>query len=73
MDPLPVVLLRLLQEDPSILAVAPNTLITSTRKLQSTSASSNDYSWPGQCAGADCKTKNDCSDDLVCDNGKYGT
>ncbi|KAL7266235.1 hypothetical protein RUND412_011229, partial [Rhizina undulata] len=53
-------------------AAAPNTLITSTRKSQATSAPGNDCSWPGHCAGAGCKTENDCSDDLVCNNGKCG-
>ncbi|KAJ5248759.1 hypothetical protein N7468_000210 [Penicillium chermesinum] len=27
-------------------------------------------SWAGHCAGATCTTENDCSDDLVCVNGK---
>ncbi|RSL92765.1 hypothetical protein BHE90_005132 [Fusarium euwallaceae] len=27
-------------------------------------------SWPGHCQGAACKTGDDCSDDLICTNGK---
>ncbi|TPX11611.1 uncharacterized protein E0L32_007590 [Thyridium curvatum] len=30
----------------------------------------NDCSWPGHCEGASCNDENDCSDDLVCKNGK---
>ncbi|CAF3363692.1 unnamed protein product [Rotaria sp. Silwood2] len=29
-------------------------------------------SWPGHCAGASCRTENDCDGSLVCVNGKCG-
>lgn len=47
------------------------TLATSTKKSTPapTSAPST-CSWPGHCAGATCKTYNDCSDDLTCISGK---
>ncbi|KAF3904456.1 hypothetical protein ABW20_dc0103329 [Dactylellina cionopaga] len=49
------------------------TKITSTKTITkpcNTPPPQATCSWSGHCAGASCKTENDCSDSLVCKNGK---
>ncbi|KAF3388302.1 Endo-chitosanase C [Penicillium rolfsii] len=51
----------------------PGTTLTtkvSSTKTTTSSGSTNTCSWAGHCAGASCSSDNDCSDVLVCKNGK---
>ena len=40
------------------------------KRITNGSGGGEECSWPGHCLGADCTTFDDCSDDLICTNGK---
>ncbi|KAJ5776207.1 uncharacterized protein N7511_001218 [Penicillium nucicola] len=52
------------------LNLSGGTTPTTTSTTTTTTTTSGSCSWAGHCAGASCSDENDCSDDLVCTNGK---